>query len=385
MSHEPIFRATLDLARDLISRRSITPADGGCVALLAERLSRIGFRCERIDRGGVTNLWARRGDARPLVCIAGHVDVVPPGPIEQWVSDPFVPVERDGQLVGRGAADMKGGLAAAITAIERVVTARPDHSGSIGVIVTSDEEGSAVDGTAAVVDALRARAETIDCCVLTEPTCSDQLGDTIKNGRRGSLNGRLAVHGVQGHVAYPELADNPVHAAARAIAALVEEPWGRDERADSGMAATSFQISNVHAGAGAVNVIPPVLEVLFNFRFTPSVTVDTLKRRVETILEHHKLTYRLEWHLSGLPFATAPGRLVDAVRRAIRDVTGVDAQLSTGGGTSDGRFLKAIAAELVEFGPLNATIHKANECVALADLAPLSKIYEQVLRELTDG
>src|SRR6187397_1246139 len=278
MSHEPIYGDTLALARDLISRRSVTPADDGCVALLEARLLGIGFTCERIDRGGVTNLWARRGHERPLVSIAGHVDVVPPGPLEQWTSDPFAPTERDGCLFGRGAADMKGGLAAAITAIERVVAARSDHPGSIGVVVTSDEEGVAIDGTAAVVDALRTRGETIDYCVLTEPTCSDQLGDTIKNGRRGSLNGRLVIHGVQGHVAYPELAENPIHSAAQAIAALVQVPWGRDEPDDSEMAATSFQISNLHAGTGAVNVIPPVLEVLFNFRFTPAVTVESLKQ-----------------------------------------------------------------------------------------------------------
>ena len=382
MSHEPVYSSTLALARALIARRSISPADDGCLGLIEERLSRVGFVCERIDRGGVSNLWARRGGARPLVCIAGHVDVVPPGPRESWASDPFEPTERDGFLVGRGSADMKAGLAAAITAIERVVAARPDHAGSLGVIVTSDEEGVAVDGTAAVVEALRARGETIEQCVLTEPTSSEQLGDTIKNGRRGSLNGRLIVHGVQGHVAYPDLAENPIHTAAQALANLVDARWDRDEPRDPEMGATSFQISNIHGGTGAVNVIPPALEVLFNFRFTPGVTVESLQQGVEAILARHGLTYQVEWHLSGMPFKTVRGRLVDAMRRAIRDVTGVEAELSTGGGTSDGRFLKDVAGEIVEFGPLNATIHKANECVALADLAPLSMIYERVLVEL---
>jgi len=370
---------TLSLARDLLARPSVTPSDGGCTDLVAARLTALGFRCERFDRGPVTNLWARRGTSSPLVCFAGHTDVVPPGPVAAWTSDPFVPVERDGNLYARGAADMKGPLAAAVTAVERVARRVSDDAGSIALLLTSDEEGDAVDGTAAVVEALRARGEHIDYCVVAEATSTAQLGDGMKNGRRGSLSGTLTVLGVQGHVAYPSLGRNPIHLAAPALAELVATTW---DHGNEHFPPTSFQISNVHAGTGATNVIPGSMTVQFNFRFSPASTADALTARVREVLDRHGVPYELHWVLSGQPFLTPRGRLTDVVSHAVRAVTGITPELSTSGGISDARFIAAIAGEVVEFGPVNASIHKTDEHVRIADLGPLSTIYEQVLEEL---
>jgi succinyl-diaminopimelate desuccinylase len=332
--------------------------------------------------GEVDNLWARRGKGAPLVCFAGHTDVVPPGPLERWRSDPFVPEIREGYLFGRGAADMKSSIAAFVIAVERFVAAHPDHPGSIALLITSDEEGVAIDGTTRVVDALKARGEAIDYCIVGEPSSAQRLGDTIKNGRRGSLSGELVVKGVQGHVAYPHLADNPVHRAAPALAELAGTQW---DEGNEYFPPTTWQISNINAGTGATNVIPGELRVLFNFRFSTASTVDGLKQRVHALLDRHGLRYDLTWSLSGLPFLTARGRLVQAVADAIRRETGVETELSTAGGTSDGRFIAAICPQLVELGPVNATIHQINECVALADLEPLARIYGGVLAALLDG
>ena len=375
-------RETLDLARRLIACRSVTPADGGCLDLIAARLEAAGFRCERLDRGGVANLWARRGERAPLVCLAGHVDVVPPGPIAGWRSDPFVPTERDGYLYGRGAADMKTSVAAMVTAAERSVTAHPDHGGSIALLLTSDEEGDAVDGTVAVVDWLRGRDETIDACVLGEPTSVARLGDTVKNGRRGSLNGALTVKGVQGHIAYPERGRNPIHTALPALAELAAVQW---DQGNEYFPPTSFQISNVHAGTGAVNVVPGAMELLFNLRFSPESSVEDIKARVRATLDRHGVEYELAWSLSAQPFMTRRGKLVDALGRAITAVTGLTPALSTSGGTSDGRFLAAVAREVVEFGPPGEAMHGVDERVRLADIAPLSAIYERTIAALLAG
>jgi succinyl-diaminopimelate desuccinylase len=371
--------ATLALARDLLSRRSLTPDDGGCVEMLAARLRALGFACERMDRGGVVNLWARRGTSPPLVCVAGHVDVVPTGPLEQWVSDPFTPTERDGLLFARGATDMKGPLAAAVTAIERVVTSQPDHHGSIALLITSDEEGAAVDGTVAVVETLKARGESIDQCLVVESTSIERLGDGIKNGRRGSLNGTLTVRGLQSHIAYPHVGRNPIHLAAPALAELVAAQW---DAGNEYFPPTSFQISNIHAGTGANNVVPGSMQVVFNFRFAPVSTVESLESRVSDALDRHRLDYEIEWSVSGLPFLTPRGALVTVVSDAIRSVTGVSPELSTGGGTSDARFIATIAREVLEFGPLNQSMHQVNEHIRVADLEPLSRIYEQTLERL---
>ena len=368
---------TLPLAKALIACRSITPADGGALAIVASRLSAAGFRCERFDRGSVGNLWARHGDSGPLVCLAGHVDVVPPGPVEEWTSDPFTPTERDGQLYGRGAADMKGPLAAMVTAAERV--ARSRSKGSIAVLLTSDEEGDAVDGTAAVVSILRERGETIDACIVGEPTSTERFGDTVKNGRRGSLNGRLRMRGRQCHIAYPERGRNPIHDAAPAIAALVSTEW---DRGNEYFQPTSFQISNIHAGTGASNIIPGTLDVAFNFRFSPESSAESLQARVRDTLDRFQGHYQLEWTLIGEPFLTGRGPLVDAVIASVESVAGVRPALSTSGGTSDGRFLAKLAREVVEFGPLNDSIHKIDEHVRIADLEPLSVIYERTLTSL---
>jgi succinyl-diaminopimelate desuccinylase len=366
---------TLELARQLIARRSITPADDGCLSLLALRLSGAGFRCERLDRGSVGNLWARRGSSGPLVCLAGHVDVVPPGPVDEWTSDPFTPTERDGLLYGRGAADMKASVAAMVTAAERAARSANER-GSVAVLLTSDEEGDAVDGTAAAVAALEARGETIDACILGEPTSTERFGDTIKNGRRGSLNGRLRVRGEQCHIAYPERGRNPIHDAAQALDALVSTAW---DRGNEYFQPTGFQISNIHAGTGASNVIPGTLEVSFNFRFSPESSAPSLQARVRDLLDGHRLQFDLDWTLIGEPFLTPRGPLVDALAESVRFVTGIDPTLSTSGGTSDGRFLARLAREVVEFGPLNASIHKIDEHVRIADLAPLSTIYERTI------
>jgi succinyl-diaminopimelate desuccinylase len=371
--------STLALARQLIERRSVTPADAGCLDLIGARLAPLGFRCERIGANGVDNLWARRGERGPLVCLAGHTDVVPTGPVEHWTSDPFVPTIRDGVLYGRGASDMKTSLAAFVTAIEAFVAAHPKHAGSIAVLFTSDEEGPAVDGTVRVVEALKARGEKPDYCVVGEPTCVSRLGDTIKNGRRGSLSGILVVKGVQGHVAYPHLAKNPVHEFGPALTELAATEW---DRGNEFFPPTTWQISNLNAGTGANNVIPGELHVKFNFRFSTASTLESLQTRVVGILDKHGLEHDLEWRYDGRPFVTKPGDLVDAVGRAIKAVTGIETKLSTTGGTSDGRFLADICPQVIEFGPPNATIHKVNECIAVADIDPLSRIYEQILVNL---
>lgn len=371
--------ATLELARQLIRLDSVTPRDQGCQELMIARLEAIGFRVERMRFGDVDNFWARRGDDGPLVCFAGHTDVVPTGPLEQWDSPPFEPTVRNGLLYGRGAADMKASLAAFVTACEDFVALHPGHTGSIALLITSDEEGVAVDGSVKVVDALEARGETIDYCIVGEPTSDQALGDTIKNGRRGSLSGQLIVHGIQGHIAYPHLAKNPVHLMAPALAELAATRW---DEGNAFFPPTSWQVSNIHAGTGASNIIPGHCEIRFNFRFSPESSAESLKERVCAILDRHGLGYELHWQLSGQPFLTQPGKLTDALGRAITAVAGRQAELSTTGGTSDGRFIKRIARELVEFGPVNATIHKLNECVEVAGIEPLSEIYRRTLEQL---
>ena len=369
----------LDLTRNLLARRSITPADEGCQELVAGRLARIGFLIEPLSFGTVTNLWARRGRTGPVFCFAGHTDVVPTGPLEEWHSDPFVPAERDGVLYGRGAADMKSGLAAMVTAVEEFVATQPSHSGSIAFLITSDEEGPSVDGTRRVVEMLRSRGERIDWCVVGEPSSEASVGDTIKVGRRGSLSGRLTVHGVQGHIAYPQLAENPVHTLAPALAELVGRKW--DEGTEH-FEPTSFQVSNLNAGTGAPNVIPGELKARFNLRYSPMQTLSKLKTTVEDILRRHGVRYTLEWYVSGEPFFTAPGVLSAAVGAAVAEVTGVPPKLSTGGGTSDGRFIAPLGAQVVELGVVNASIHKVNECVRVADIDALQRMYVNVLRRL---
>lgn len=370
---------TLNLARELIARPSLTPQDAGCLALISERLAPLGFKLEMMRHGAVENLWARRGDAAPVICFAGHTDVVPTGPVEKWDSDPFSPVVRDGMLYGRGAADMKGSLAAFVTATERFVAEHPRHPGSIALLLTSDEEGIAVDGTVRVVEALQARGEKLDYCIVGEPTSVSQTGDTIKNGRRGSLSGTLTVKGVQGHIAYPHLVKNPIHLAAPAIAELAATVW---DTGNEYFPPTSWQISNIHGGTGATNVVPGTVEILFNFRHSTASTVDQLKARVHAILDKHGFDYELKWEMSGKPYLTPRGDLVDAVSDAIRKVTGIETELSTSGGTSDGRFIADICPQVIELGPLNATIHKINECVAVADLEALSNIYCGTLERL---
>jgi len=371
---------TLDLAKQLISRRSLTPNDDGCLDLIGARMQPLAFNLEKMRYGEVDNLWARRGNDGPLVCFAGHTDVVPSGPVEKWGSDPFTPTVRDGMLYGRGASDMKGSLAAFVTAIEKFVAEFPQHRGSIALLLTSDEEGIAVDGTVRVVEELQKRNESIDYCIVGEPTSVSKTGDTIKNGRRGSLSGTLTVKGVQGHIAYPHLVKNPIHLAAPAIAELAATIW---DEGNEYFPPTSWQISNIHGGTGATNVVPGTVEILFNFRHSTASTVDSLKQRVYAILDKHKLEYDLEWEKSsGKPYLTPRGDLVDAVAAAIKQVTGLDTELSTSGGTSDGRFIADICPQVLEVGPLNATIHKINECVAVADLDALSEIYYLTLRKL---
>jgi succinyl-diaminopimelate desuccinylase len=370
---------TLELAQTLIARRSVTPDDAGCLDLITRYLEPLGFSCERMDSGGVCNLWARRGNAAPLFCFAGHTDVVPTGPLEQWTSDPFEPTIRDRVLFGRGSADMKTSIAAFIEAVARFVEVHPDHAGSIAFLLTSDEEGPATDGTVKVVQALAARGERPDYCIVGEPTSIKRTGDMIKNGRRGSLSGRLTVKGVQGHVAYPHLARNPVHDVAAAIAELATTEW---DRGNEYFPPTTWQISNIQAGTGANNVIPGAAHIKFNFRFSTASTVESLQTRVHGILDRQGVEYDLDWSYDGRPFLTARGDLVDAVARAIKKVTGIATELSTTGGTSDGRFIADICPQVVECGPTNATIHKINECIPLDDLTPLPKIYEQVLVEL---
>jgi succinyl-diaminopimelate desuccinylase len=371
--------ATFELARELISRASVTPNDAGCQEILRQRLARLGFKAEPMRHGEVDNLWMRRGSRAPLVCFAGHSDVVPTGPLYQWRSDPFTPTVRDGVLYGRGAADMKSSLAAFVTAIEGYLSEHPDHPGSIALLITSDEEGVAVNGTVKVVEALRARAERIDYCIVGEPSSAKTLGDTIKNGRRGSLSGELLVRGVQGHIAYPLQSRNPIHQFAPALAELAATEW---DQGNEPFPPTTWQVSNIGAGTGATNVTPGELKVSFNFRFSTASTVESLKSRVHAILDRHGLDYALDWSLSGKPFLTARGRLVETLSRAVERVTGQRPQLSTAGGTSDGRFIAEICPEVVELGPVNASIHKLNEHIAIADLDTLSKIYHQALTDL---
>jgi len=371
--------ATLELLNDLIARRSLTPDDAGCQQAIAARLQALGFKIEHLRFGDVDNLWARRGAQQPLFAFAGHTDVVPTGPLDQWHSDPFTPTLRDGYLYGRGAADMKGGIAAMVTATERFLKEHPSHQGSIAFLVTSDEEGPSINGTVKVVEHLEARNEKIDWCVIGEPTCVNTVGDTIKNGRRGSLTGKLIVHGTQGHVAYPHLASNPIHLLAPALAELCAQTW---DQGNEFFPPTTFQISNMHAGTGADNVIPGDLEIVFNFRHSTEVTPDQLKARVETLLKKHHLKYDLDWRLSGHPFLTPKGALVDAARAAIKEVAGIEADLSTSGGTSDGRFIAPTGAQVLELGVVNASIHKLNECVKVSELDSLSSFYQLILEKL---
>ncbi|UCH47186.1 MAG: succinyl-diaminopimelate desuccinylase [Betaproteobacteria bacterium] len=373
---------TFTLTRDLISRRSVTPQDDGCQQLIADRLARIGFVAEHMRFGEVDNLWIRRGKAAPVLCFAGHTDVVPPGPLESWLSDPFEPQIRDGHLYGRGAADMKSSLAAFVTAIEQFVSEQPGHAGSLALLLTSDEEGPAKDGTVRVVEALKARGEHIDYCVVGEPTSVERLGDMIKNGRRGSLSGEIVIRGAQGHVAYPHLARNPVHLFAPALAELAATMW---DDGNEYFPPTTWQVSNIRAGTGATNVIPGELHAHFNFRFSPESTVGVLKKRTSEILERHGLDYDIDWHLSGKPFMTRRGKLVEAVSAAVSSITGIDPELSTTGGTSDGRFIADICDELVELGPVNASIHKINENIVVEDMDTLSRIYHQAITRLLNG
>jgi succinyl-diaminopimelate desuccinylase len=371
--------ATLELAQELIRRPSVSPEDHGCLQLIGERLAALGFHVERMPFGPVENLWARHGSERPLLCFAGHTDVVPTGPREEWQTNPFEPIVRDGILYGRGAADMKSGLAAMITATERFIAAHPRHAGTLAFLLTSDEEGPSVDGTRRVVEVLEARNEKIDWCVVGEPSSSEVLGDTVKIGRRGSLSGKLTVHGIQGHVAYPHLADNPVHALAPALAELAARVW---DKGNEYFQPTSFQVSNISAGTGAPNVIPGELKARFNIRFSTEQTVEKLQQTITEILNRHKVNYTLEWFVSGLPFFTPPGELSAAVERVIHAKTGRKPELSTTGGTSDGRFIAPTGAQVVELGVINATIHKVNENVRVADMRALSQLYQQLMQEL---
>ncbi|MYZ41785.1 succinyl-diaminopimelate desuccinylase [Schauerella aestuarii] len=371
--------AVLSLVKDLVSRSSVTPDDKGCQAVLIERLTRAGFKCETIESGGVTNLWARRGTTAPLAVFAGHTDVVPTGPLEKWTNDPFTPTERDGYLYGRGTADMKSSIAAFVVAAEELVAAHPDIPGSIGLLITSDEEGPATDGTVVVCNALKSRGEQLDYCIVGEPTSSTTLGDTCKNGRRGSLSGTLVVKGIQGHVAYPHLGRNPLHQLAPALTALTTTEW---DTGNEYFPPTTFQVSNLHAGTGATNVIPGEAEMRFNFRFSTASTPESLKSRVHAILDAHNLEYTLDWNLGGEPFLTPRGNLSQALVDAIAAETGVTAELSTTGGTSDGRFIAKICPQVIEFGPGNATIHQIDERVEIASLEPLKNIYRRTLHTL---
>lgn len=375
----------LRLTEALIALPSVTPADGGCQALLGERLSRIGFACETLVCGPehfrVTNLWALRRGSRPgpVLAFAGHTDVVPTGPLERWRSDPFVPTHRDGLLYGRGAADMKTSIACFVVAAEEFVAAHPQHAGAIGLLITSDEEGPSVDGTVRLIEWLRERGQPLDACIVGEPTSVERLGDTLKNGRRGTLSGRLVVKGVQGHIAYPQLARNPIHEAAPALAELVAMRW---DEGNAFFPPTSWQMSNIHAGTGAGNVIPGDLEVQFNFRFSNESTPASLKSRLQAVLDRHGLDYSLDWTLGGETFLTRPGSLSDALTQAIQAETGVTPELSTTGGTSDGRFIATICPQVVEFGPINASIHKIDEHVAVDDIERLKNIYRRTLEKL---
>jgi succinyl-diaminopimelate desuccinylase len=371
--------ATLELTRELIARNSVTPADEGCQQLMAARLAAIGFRIEHLRYSNVDNLWAVRGSTQPLLCFAGHTDVVPTGPLEEWSSDPFKPEIRDGVLYGRGAADMKSGLAAMVTATETFVAENPKHRGAIAFLITSDEEGPSIDGTKRVVETLMERRTAIDWCIVGEPSSERLTGDMIKIGRRGSLSGRLTVHGVQGHIAYPQLAENPVHTLAPALAELTSRVW---DQGNEHFQPTSFQISNLNAGTGAPNVIPGELKARFNLRYSPVQSIAGLQATVEEILQRHGVRYTLDWYVSGEPFYTQQGKLLAGVSAAVREVTGTAPALSTGGGTSDGRFIARMGAEVIELGVPNASIHKVNESVRVADIDALHTIYLQALRTL---
>ncbi|MCH6565450.1 MAG: succinyl-diaminopimelate desuccinylase [Proteobacteria bacterium] len=370
---------TLQLLTELIAKPSVTPDDRGCQLLLIDRLSAIGFECETLIFEDVTNLWARRGNSAPLLAFIGHTDVVPTGPLDQWHSDPFKPEIRDGLLYGRGAADMKSGIAAMVTACERFVKDRPDHHGSIALLITSDEEGPALNGTLRVIETLEARGEKIDWALVGEPSSSNQLGDVVKNGRRGSIGAILTVHGVQGHVAYPHLADNPVHRVMPALTELCEREW---DQGNESFPATSFQISNINAGTGVDNVIPGQVEVNFNLRYSTELDHQQIIDTTETILKQHGLDYNIDWRHSGYPFLTAEGELVEAAKQSIKAITGLDTELSTAGGTSDGRFVAPTGAQVLELGPVNASIHKINEHVRVSDLDRLSEIYQGILAKL---
>jgi succinyl-diaminopimelate desuccinylase len=370
---------TLELAKQLIARRSVTPEDAGCQDIMIARLEALGFQVERLPFGEVSNFWARRGNENPIYAFAGHTDVVPTGPENQWQTPPFEPTIKDGDLYGRGACDMKGSLAAMITACERFVAENPNHKGSIAFLITSDEEGPAIDGTVKVVQWLESRGEKMQGCIVGEPSSLQAVGDVVKNGRRGSLGGKLIVHGIQGHVAYPHLAANPIHLFAPALSELSQTQW---DNGNEFFPATSFQVSNLNAGTGATNVIPGELEAIFNFRYSTAVTHEELQNKVEEILDRHGLDYDLQWNLSGLPFLTAKGELVDATLAAIKQVAGITSQLSTAGGTSDGRFIAPTGAQVIELGPSNATIHKIDEYVKTDDLDKLSLMYENILQRL---
>jgi succinyl-diaminopimelate desuccinylase len=372
-------KGTLELTCDLMARASVSPTDGGCQALMSERLRALGFNIENLRFGNVDNLWARRGAEGPVFCFAGHTDVVPPGPLEEWKSDPFEPSVRDGMLYGRGAADMKSGLAAMVTACEEFIGRHPRHRGSIAFLITSDEEGPSVDGTRRVVEVLEGRGERIDWCLVGEPSSEDVLGDTLKIGRRGSLSGRLTVHGVQGHIAYPQLADNPIHALAPALTELASRTWDQGNRH---FQPTSFQMSNIAAGTGAPNVIPGELKARFNLRFSTEQTVEMLQAAVERILREHGVKYSVDWFISGYPFLTVPGTLSQAASQAVAEELGVTPKLSTGGGTSDGRFIAPMGAQVIELGVVNATIHKANESVKVEDIERLKRAYRRTLEIL---
>ncbi len=374
--------ATLELTRQLIARPSVTPDDHGCQILLAERLQALGFHVEHHRFDQVDNLWARRGSDQPLFVFAGHTDVVPPGPLDQWLYDPFTPTTTENTLYGRGAVDMKSSIAAMVCACEHFIDKYPRHRGSIGFLITSDEEGPSIDGTVKVVELLEQRNEKIDWCLVGEPSSSNTVGDIVKNGRRGSLSGTLTINGIQGHIAYPHLADNPIHRFAPALSDLVNEQW---DQGNDFFPPTSFQISNINAGTGANNVIPASVEVLFNLRFSTEITQEEIRQRIENILDAHELDYDLVWALSGNPFLTPNGRLIDATQAAIRKIRRFDTELSTSGGTSDGRFIAPTGAQVVELGPVNATIHKVNEHIDVNELEQLTEIYHEILVQLLAG
>ena len=370
---------TLDLAKALIKKASITPNDMGCQELMIGCIKPLGFNVELMNYGNVQNFYARKGNTAPLIVFAGHTDVVPPGPIDRWKFDPFSPSEEEGLLYGRGSADMKSSLAAFIVAIQEFTNEYPNHNGSIGLLITADEEGIATDGTVKVVEALKARNEKIDYCVVGEPTSSMRFGDTVKNGRRGSLSAKLIVKGIQGHIAYPELIRNPIHEVAPVIDALVNTVW---DEGNEYFPKTSWQISNINGGTGATNVVPGEVEILFNFRYSTSNTADTLKKRVESILEKHSLDYEISWNHSGNPYLTEKGMLVDKISDAIESVVSIKPSISTTGGTSDGRFISTVCDQVVEFGPINASIHKINEHVNIGDIELLKDIYKKTLKNI---